>query len=81
MSDKKYMTNRKKRLKLIQFSLFLLGIIIIFFTYRENNSKVKKVVSAETQIKLRSTVNNVNTGDIFTISSSQVLIFQVIDIF
>lgn len=66
MSDKKYMTNRKKRLKLIQFSLFLLGIIIIFFTYRENNSKVKKVVSAETQIKVKDQLsNNVNTGDIF----------------
>lgn len=60
------MTNRKKRLKLIQFSLFLLGIIIIFFTYRENNSKVKKVVSAETQIKVKDQLsNNVNTGDIF----------------
>tara|TARA_B100002019_G_C21159499_1_gene542532 strand:+ start:198 stop:818 length:621 start_codon:yes stop_codon:yes gene_type:complete len=66
VSDKKYMTNRKKRLKLIQFSLFLLGIIIIFFTYRENNSKVKKVVSAETQIKVKDQLsNNVNTGDIF----------------
>lgn len=31
------MTNRKKKLKIIQFSLLILGIVIIFFTYGEKN--------------------------------------------
>lgn len=31
------MTNRKKKLKIIQFSLLILGIVIIFFSYGEKN--------------------------------------------
>ena len=31
------MTDRKKKLRIIQISLLILGIIIIFFTYGEKN--------------------------------------------
>ena len=36
--------NRTKRLKLIQFSLFLLGALIIFITYKDNSNLSKNDV-------------------------------------
>ncbi len=48
------MTDRKKKLRIIQISLFIFGILIIFFTYygRENSSK-DLIVPVETQQKIK----------------------------
>ena len=48
------MTERKKKLRIIQISLFIFGILIIFFTYygRENSSK-DLIVPVETQQKIK----------------------------
>ena len=60
------MDTRKKRLKLIQLSLFLLGLIIIFFTYRQEDHDDKKVISTETHKKVENQMSsNINTGDVF----------------
>ena len=60
------MDTRKKRLKSIQLSLFLLGLIIIFFTYRQEDHDDKKVISKETHKKVENQMSsNINTGDVF----------------
>lgn len=60
------MNSRKKKLRLIQFSLFLLGLIIIFLTYKEDNSDNKKLINAEVQKKIDDKLlNDKNIGDVF----------------
>ena len=60
------MDARKKRLKLIQLSMFLLGLIIIFFTYRQEAHDGKKVISTEIHKKVENQISsNINTGDVF----------------
>lgn len=60
------MDARKKKLKLIQLSMFLLGLIIIFLTYRQEDHDDKKVISTETHKKVKNQMSsNINTGDIF----------------
>ena len=46
------MIERKKKIKIIQVTLLLIGMIIIFFTYikNENNSE-NKIISTEAQKK------------------------------
>ena len=36
------MINREKKLRLIQFTLLIVGIIIVLFTYLGNNQSAKK---------------------------------------
>lgn len=60
------MDARKKRLKLIQLSMFLLGLIIIFFTYKQEAHDDKKVISTEIHKMVEKQMsNNINTGDVF----------------
>ena len=43
------MIERKKKLRIIQVSLLLLGVLILFFTYKDNNSiKEKKIIEKKT---------------------------------
>ena len=43
------MIERKKKLRIIQVSLLLLGVLILFFTYKKNNSiKEKKIIEKKT---------------------------------
>ncbi len=61
------MINRKKRLKLIQFSLLLIGILIIFFTYynKEKNPK-KEIISLQNQKKIEKQLSTkTKEGDVF----------------
>ena len=45
--------NRKKKLRLIQTSLFLLGVLIIFITYKDNSNFSKNnVVTKENREKI-----------------------------
>jgi len=59
--------SRKKRLRLIQFSLLIIGSIIIFYTYSNKNIPIKeKIIPEETQAKIKDQINpNSDTGDIF----------------
>ena len=61
------MTERKKKLRIIQISLLTLGIIIIFFTYYKSNTGTQqKILTKEVQDKVKSQLKNKsNEGDIF----------------
>ncbi len=59
--------NRKKKLRIYQFSLLFLGILIIFFTYI-NNEKIteEKIISSETQKKIKKQLaDQSSAGDVF----------------
>ena len=58
---------RKKRLRLIQVTMLILGILIIFFTYLGKNEKQEsKIITKETQDKLKEQMQVQNQqGDVF----------------
>ena len=58
---------RKKKLRLIQISLLFFGVLIIFFTYiNQEKSSKEEIISKETQEKIQKQLNEENnTGDIF----------------
>ena len=61
------MTPRRKKLILIQISLLLIGLVIIFFTY--SNQKVslnKEIISKENQKKIKEQLGDKpGKGDVF----------------
>jgi lipopolysaccharide assembly outer membrane protein LptD (OstA) len=62
------MIKRKKKLKLIQFSLIISGFLIIFLTYlTDNKSSKEEIISKKTQelIKSQSLINKSIDGDVF----------------
>ena len=60
------MIDRKKKIKIIQVTLLLVGMLIIFFTYikRENISD-DKIISSEAQKKIKRQMENQSEQDIF----------------
>ena len=58
---------RKKRLLLIQVTMLILGILIIFFTYLGKNEKQEsKIITKETQDKIKEQMQVQNQqGDVF----------------
>ena len=60
------MIERKKKIKIIQVTLLLVGMLIIFFTYikRENISD-DKIISSEAQKKIKRQMENQSEQDIF----------------
>ena len=58
---------RKRRLRLIQFTMLILGILIIFFTYLEKNEiEENKIITKETQEKIKEQMQVQNQqGDVF----------------
>ena len=61
------MTERKKKLIIIQVSLLLIGSLIILFTYSDLEVKDKeKIITAETQKKIDEQLKgDTQDGDIF----------------
>ena len=46
------MIERKKKLRIIQISLLVLGLLIIFFTYvKKDNTSFEKIITSENQKK------------------------------
>jgi len=60
------MIERKKKIKIIQVTLLLIGMLIIFFTYikRENISD-DKIISSEAQKKIKRQMESQSEQDIF----------------
>ena len=58
---------RKRRLRLIQITMLILGILIIFFTYLGKNEKQEnKIITKETQEKIKEQMQLQNQqGDVF----------------
>ena len=61
------MIERKKRLRLIQFSLLIFGFLIIFFTYlNKNEFSQEKIVTTEKQVKVKKQLaDQSKEGDVF----------------
>ena len=61
------MISRKKKLRIAQISLLILGLTILFFTYanKENNSSTQ-IISKETQERIKKDLAETSEkGDIF----------------
>ena len=58
---------RKKKLRIVQFILLIIGTIIIFYTYLNKSKNYKtEIIPSETQEKLKKQFdNNQNQGDTF----------------
>ena len=58
---------RKKKLRIVQFLLLIIGTIIIFYTYLNKSKNYKtEIIPSETQEKLKKQFdNNQNQGDTF----------------
>jgi len=60
------MIERKKKIKIIQVTLLLLGMIIIFFTYIKNENNLEnKIISTEAQKKIKKQMENQSEKDVF----------------
>ncbi len=60
------MVERKKKLRIIQISLLLVGLLIIFFTYIKNdNTSDVAIITSEAQQKIKQQMKNKTEGDIF----------------
>ena len=61
------MTERKKRLRLIQLGLLILGSLIIFFTYaNKEETDSKKIISQDLQEKINKQMSSTNeNNDVF----------------
>ena len=61
------MINRKKRLRFFQIGFFIIGILIIFFTYYNNDKKIEEsIISKQTQKKIKDQLaEDDNKTDIF----------------
>jgi hypothetical protein len=61
------MIERKKKLRLIQLSLLIIGTLVIYFTYADKNRSAKeKIVPAATQEKIKNQLSNeTRDGDVF----------------
>ena len=60
------MIERKKKIRIIQISLLVVGLLIIFFTYiKNNNMSEEKIIFSESQKKIKQQMENQTAGDIF----------------
>ena len=60
------MIERKKKIRIIQISLLVVGLLIIFFTYiKNNNMSEEKIIFSESQKKIKQQMENQTEGDIF----------------
>ena len=60
------MVERKKKIRVIQISLLLMGLLIIFFTYVKNeNTSVDRIITSDVQKKIKKQMEDQDKGDIF----------------
>ena len=60
------MIERKKKIRIIQISLLVLGLLIIFFTYtKRENISGDSIFTSETQKKIKQQMENQTEGDTF----------------
>ena len=58
--------NRKKKLKIIQLSLLVLGSVVILITYTSQNNFKEKIISQKKKEEINSEINqNLNESSIF----------------
>ncbi len=59
------MIDRKKKIKYIQYALFLSGIIVIIFSYSNFENTEKKIIPLEQQKLIKKRLDGENKGDVF----------------
>ena len=60
------MIERKKKIKIIQITLLVIGLLIIFFTYIKNeNSLDTKIIISDSQKKIKQQMEGQSDKDIF----------------
>tara|TARA_A100001015_G_scaffold315437_1_gene427252 strand:- start:697 stop:1317 length:621 start_codon:yes stop_codon:yes gene_type:complete len=62
------MVDRKKKLRFVQISLLLIGVIIVLFTYLQKNKNIEpSIISKETKIIINDSLlkKNENNSDVF----------------
>ena len=66
------MINRKKKLKIIQFVLLIIGILVVFFTYYSGNTSKERILSKKEQEKINTQLNDKtqNSNTFFNIEYS-----------
>tara|TARA_E500000178_G_scaffold344870_1_gene393793 strand:- start:474 stop:1073 length:600 start_codon:yes stop_codon:yes gene_type:complete len=57
--------DRKKKIKYIQYALFLSGIIVIIFSYSNFEKNEEKIIPLEQQKLIKKKLDNKNKGDVF----------------
>ena len=57
---------RKKRLRIIQASLFLIGAFVVFFTFYEKKNVEERIISEETQLDIEKSLSQQSeNADVF----------------
>ena len=66
------MINRKKKLKIVQFVLLIIGILVVFFTYYSGNTSKERILSKKEQEKINTQLNDKiqNSNTFFNIEYS-----------
>ena len=73
--------SRKYRLRIIQITLLIFGIFIIYYTYYKEKNFEKTIISTEKQKQIKKRIANQPEGsEVFSTLNMQVLICRVIDI-
>ena len=55
------MTDRKKKILLIQITIFIFATLLIYFTYYNRDNEMKKIKSIDLKKKENTTTGNLNT--------------------
>ena len=57
---------RKQKLRVIQISLMVLGLLIVYYTYYKENNVKKTFITSQKQKEIKEKIANQATGDVFT---------------
>ena len=57
---------RKQKLRVIQISLMVLGLLIVYYTYYKENNLKKTFITSQKQKEIKEKIANQATGDVFT---------------
>ena len=52
------MTSRKKNILLVQFTVFLIAVALLYNTYRNKTNKTEETVKVESEVKTNSNINS-----------------------
>ena len=57
---------RKQKLRIIQISLIVLGLLIVYYTYYKESDLNKTFITSQKQKEIKERIANPSTGDVFT---------------
>ena len=57
---------RKQKLRIIQISLIVFGLLIVYYTYYKKSDLNKTFITSQKQKEIKEKIANPSTGDVFT---------------